>query len=173
MYSVESLTACTLDLDNVYSIRCKSATRQIMLSAHYLKNYSDGFQTATKLFRSAKYWAAYMLALAIPNLNTYSSLTIFNMGPSLSKIIKEIDGSDDAEKATMDSLNALFALGQSRNEAAFAKATSDAMKVYAPIQKLLMQRQTIIAGAQTDTDSLMAGVKTAIGNLISGKILDG
>lgn len=73
------------------------------------------------------------------------------MGAGLSSIIKSIDGSSDSEKETRDALNALFALGQSRNEAAFAKATSDAMKVYAPIQKVLLQRQSIVVSASTGT----------------------
>lgn len=95
------------------------------------------------------------------------------MGAALSNAIKSIDGSSDAEKETKDALNALFELGKSRNEAAFAHATSDAMKVYAPVQKLLLQRQSIIASATNNTDGIVTGIKGAIGNLMKGQILDG
>jgi hypothetical protein len=95
------------------------------------------------------------------------------MGAALSNVIKSIDGSDDAEKQIQESLNALFALGESRNDAAWAKATSDAMKVYAPIAKVLLRRQSIVASASVGTDQIVGGIKKAVGNLMSGQILDG
>ena len=95
------------------------------------------------------------------------------MGQALSKLIKSIDGSSDSEQETKDALNALFELGKSRNDAAFAKATSDAMKVYVPIQKILLQRQSIVANVATGTDGIVSGIKDSVGNLMKGKILDG
>jgi hypothetical protein len=95
------------------------------------------------------------------------------MGAALSSIIKSIDGSDDAEKQIQESLNALFALGESRNDAAWAKATSDAMKVYAPIAKVLLRRQSIIANASVGTEQIVEGIRKAVGNLMGGQILDG
>ena len=95
------------------------------------------------------------------------------MGAALSNAIKSIDGSSDAEKETRDALNSLFELGKSRNDAAFAHATSDAMKVYAPVQKVLLQRQSILASASNNTDGIVDGIKKAVGNLMKGQILDG
>jgi hypothetical protein len=95
------------------------------------------------------------------------------MGQALASAIKSIDGSTDAEKETQDALNALFALGESRNDAAWAKATSDDSKVYAPISKVLLRRQSIVASASVGTDQIVGGIKKAVGNLMSGQILDG
>ncbi|QIX01688.1 hypothetical protein AMS68_007205 [Peltaster fructicola] len=96
------------------------------------------------------------------------------MGAGLSNVIKSIDGSSDAEKQIQDSMNALFALGESRNAAAWAQATSDVNKVYAPISKVLLRRQTIVASASVgNKDGVVGGIKGAVGNLMKGQILDG
>ena len=95
------------------------------------------------------------------------------MGPALSKAIKSIDGGSDAEKEIKDALEALFELGKSRNDAVFAKVTSDVNKVYAPVDKVLLQRQSIVASASNNTEDIVSGTKDAVGSLIKGQILDG
>lgn len=96
------------------------------------------------------------------------------MGSSLSTLIKSIDGSDDAAKQIEESLNALFALGESRNDAAWARATANDSKVYAPISKVLLRRQSIVASATINNkDGVVGGIKGAVGNLMNGQILDG
>lgn len=88
-------------------------------------------------------------------------------------MIKSIDGGDDAANQVKESMDALFELGKSRNEAAWAQATSSAIKVYAPINQVLLRRQSIVASATTGQDGIVTGIKTSVGKLISGQILDG
>ncbi|CCC06917.1 hypothetical protein SMACR_00941 [Sordaria macrospora] len=95
------------------------------------------------------------------------------MGQQLASMIKSIDGGDDAANQVKESMDALFELGKSRNEAAWAQATSSAIKVYAPINQVLLRRQSIVASATTGQDGIVTGIKTSVGKLISGQILDG
>ena len=95
------------------------------------------------------------------------------MGNTIASAIKSIDGSSAAEQDIKDTLNALYELGKSRNDAAWAQATSDVVKVYAPISQVLLRRQSIIASCSTDTDDILASIKSSVGELLAGQILDG
>lgn len=95
------------------------------------------------------------------------------MGAGLSKIIKELDGGDQSAQETREALDALFELGKSRNESAWAEANNSAMQTYAAINQVLLRRQSIVASASTNTDGIVNGIKDAVGKLMSGQILDG
>lgn len=95
------------------------------------------------------------------------------MGQALASMIKGLDGGDDAANQVRESMDALFELGKSRNEAAWSQATSNAIKVYAPIAQVLLRRQSIVASANSGTEGIVSGIKDAVGKLISGQILDG
>lgn len=95
------------------------------------------------------------------------------MGQSLASMAKSIDGGDDATRQTKEFMDALFELGKSRNDAAWAQATSDASKVYAPINQVLLRRQSIVVNATPVTDEIVTGIKNSVGKLISGQVLDG
>ncbi|KAK3359434.1 hypothetical protein B0T25DRAFT_98373 [Lasiosphaeria hispida] len=74
------------------------------------------------------------------------------MGAELSAMIKSLDGGGAAEQEAKDALNSLYELGRSRNDAAWAQATSNAIKVYAPISQILLRRQSITASCATRTE---------------------
>ena len=95
------------------------------------------------------------------------------MGQAIAKAINDIDGSTDAENQERDILNSLYALGQTRIQAAFQQATSNQNNVYAPIKIVLLQRQSIVVSASTDTNAIVQGIQDAVGNFIHGQILDG
>ncbi|KAK3398180.1 hypothetical protein B0T20DRAFT_478947 [Sordaria brevicollis] len=89
------------------------------------------------------------------------------MGQSLASMIKSIDGDDDAARKTKDFMDALFELGKSRNDAAWAQAASDANKVYAPINQVLLRRQSIVVNATPGIPEIVTAIKSSVGKLIS------
>lgn len=95
------------------------------------------------------------------------------MGQSISAAIKSIDGGDASSQETRDTLNALYALGQSRIDTAYAEAVSDRGNMYAGISKILLRKQSIVCKSSTDTNAIVDGIKDSVGNLISGQVLDG
>jgi hypothetical protein len=95
------------------------------------------------------------------------------MGQSISAAIKSIDGGDASSQETRDTLNALYALGQSRIDTAYAEAVSDRGNMYAGISKILLRKQSIVCKTSTDTNAIVDGIKDSVGNLISGQVLDG
>ncbi|KAK0727456.1 hypothetical protein B0T26DRAFT_765421 [Lasiosphaeria miniovina] len=95
------------------------------------------------------------------------------MGQALASMIKSIDGGDQSAQETREALDSLFELGKSRNDAAWAQATSNAISVYANINQVLLRRQSIVASASTNTDGIVQGINKAVGKLMSGQVLDG
>ncbi|UPK94369.1 hypothetical protein LCI18_005304 [Fusarium solani-melongenae] len=95
------------------------------------------------------------------------------MGAGLSKIIKGIDGGDESAQETREALDALFELGRTRSDSAWAEAHNSAMQTYAAINQVLLRRQSIVASASTNTDGIVNGIKDSVGKLMSGQILDG
>jgi hypothetical protein len=95
------------------------------------------------------------------------------MGQSISSMIKSVDGGDQSAQDTKDTLNALYALGASRMDAAYSQAMVDSDSKYAPISKLILRRQQVVCKASTDLSGITQGIKDSIGDLMSGQILDG
>lgn len=95
------------------------------------------------------------------------------MGQSIAGMIRSIDGGDASAKETRDTLNALNALGKSRVDAAYAEAMSDRGKMYAEISKIIFRKQSVVCKTSTDTAAIVEGVKSSVGKLMSGQILDG
>lgn len=95
------------------------------------------------------------------------------MGQGLTKIAKSIDDSNDAGKEALDALNALVALGQSRKDVVYSRAMYDRMKITIPVQKVLLQRQSIVSITKTSIHELSAGIREAVGNLMQGPMVDG
>lgn len=95
------------------------------------------------------------------------------MGQVLASMIKSIDGGDQSAQETREALDSLFELGKSRNDAAWAQATSNSISVYANINQVLLRRQSIVASASANTDGIVQGINNAVGKLMSGQVLDG
>ena len=95
------------------------------------------------------------------------------MGNSLSSVIKGVVGDSDDDKSTRDTLNALYELGKSRTETALAQAQQTSNTVYAPISKVIMQKQKIVCNTEVNTDKIVEDIKRGVNSLIQGQILDG
>ncbi|KAI9651380.1 hypothetical protein NHQ30_001422 [Ciborinia camelliae] len=95
------------------------------------------------------------------------------MGQAISSAIKAVTGDSKDDSKTRDTLNALYALGKSRSDFIIAKVNSGAESNYAPVSKVLYQKQKIVCNTKTDTTDIVSGIKDGIGNLIGGQILDG
>ena len=95
------------------------------------------------------------------------------MGNSLSSVIKGVIGDSDDDKSTRDTLNALYELGKSRTETALAQAQQTSNTIYAPISKVIMQKQKIVCNTAVNTDKIVDDIKGGINSLIQGQILDG
>lgn len=97
----------------------------------------------------------------------------FNMGNSLSSVIKGVVGDSDDDKSTRDTLNSLYALGKSRTETALAEAQNSTDSIYAPINKVIFKKQKIVCNTSVDADKIVDDIKKGIGNLVEGQIMDG
>ncbi|GIZ41015.1 hypothetical protein CKM354_000433200 [Cercospora kikuchii] len=95
------------------------------------------------------------------------------MGAALSNVIKSIDSTHDSGQQAIESLSAFRALGESRNDAVWAKATTETAGDHAPMLKMLMRSQSIVADASPNNDQIVSGIKRVAGNMIKGQILDG
>ncbi|CAK1355984.1 hypothetical protein CB0940_00351 [Cercospora beticola] len=95
------------------------------------------------------------------------------MGAALSNVIKSIDSTNDSGQQAIESLSALRALGESRDDVAWDKAETLGAGDHAPILKKLMRSQSIVTDASSSNDQIASGIKRVTGNTVKGQILDG
>ncbi|PPJ53909.1 hypothetical protein CBER1_04638 [Cercospora berteroae] len=95
------------------------------------------------------------------------------MGAAISNVIKSIDSTNDSGQQAIESLSAVRALGESRDDVAWDKATTLGAGGHAPILKKLMRSQSIVTDASSSNDQIASGIKRVTGNTVKGQILDG